>query len=188
MMALEQMEGRLRDTYQFENVCLRGIPLSGQHLVMHSLSDPPAPAKRILVPHNMTFLDGDWTEDKLLENILYVLKIGNLESGDALFVQNLILNVLQITVGEAHPAKANGLKTISKCFAHLNNINAHRLVFIVPKNGKLRRAQCITTQKGSVATKKSHIVSAFESNQWRLEYEIPVPEILIVQPYQGSRK
>jgi hypothetical protein len=173
--------------YQFENICLRGIPLSGQHLVMHSLSVPTAPAERILVPHKMTFLDGDWTEDNLLENILYVLKIGNLESGDAFFVQNLILNVLQISVGEAHPVKANGLKTISKCFAHLNNINAHRLVFVVPKNGKLRSAQCITTQKGSVATKKSHIVSDFESNQWRLEYEIPVPEILIVQPYQGSR-
>lgn len=159
--------------YQFENICLRGIPLSRQDIVVRSPSVPSAPAERITVPAR-TFLDGNWKEDKLLENMLFVPKIGNLESGDAFFVQNQTLFVLQITVAEAHPVKANGLKAISKCFDHLT-INAHRLVFVVPKNGKLRGVQGITTQKGSVAAKQSHIVSDFKSNQWRLEYD-PVSE------------
>lgn len=163
--------------YQFENLCLRGIPLSGQNLEVRSLSVPSAPPERITFPA-MAFLEGDWKAGTLLEDRLYVPKIGNLESGDAFFVQNRIVYLLQITVGEEHPVKANRLKTIGQSLAHLD-IEDYRLVFVVPNNGKLRAAQRITTQKGSVATIPSGIVSVFRSNQWRLEYEIPVPEILI---------
>mmetsp|Transcript_28557 Transcript_28557/g.48271 ORF Transcript_28557/g.48271 Transcript_28557/m.48271 type:complete len:131 (-) Transcript_28557:142-534(-) len=125
----------------------------------------------------MSNLSRNWKLDTLEADILYVPIIGNLESGDAFFLQSdtNTLYVLQITVGETHPVKANGLNVIFERFSNIIVNNCY-LVFVTPKNGQLlRRPQTIVTQRGMECIAQSVAVDKFAKNQWVLEYEIPLP-------------
>ena len=161
--------------YQFENICLRGVPISEKQLQIQSLSRASAPSVCIDVP-KMSNLGRNWKLDELQVDVLYVPIIGNLESGDAFFLQGdtNTLYALQITVGNTHPVKANGLNVI---FQRFSNAGVHDccLVFVTPKNGQLRTRQTIVTQKEKRCTALPEAVRKFAENQWLLEYEIPLP-------------
>lgn len=161
--------------FQFENICLRGVPISGKQLEMQSLSTASAPSVWINVPE-MSTLGRNWKSNALQVDVLYVPIIGNLESGDAFFLQSSTntLYVLQITVGETHPVKANGLNAIFERFSNVC-VRDCCLVFVTPKNGQLRTHQNIVTKKGERSTALSEAARKFGNNQWLLEYEIPLP-------------
>lgn len=164
--------------YQFENICLRGVPISQKRLQMQSLCTMSSVSLSscIKVPE-MSNLGRNWKSSVLERDLLYVPIIGNLESGDAFFLDSTTntLYVLQITVNETHPVNAHGLNVISERFP--NVIERFCLVFVTPKNGKLRKPQKIVTQKGADAIALSEAAKFFSKNQWLVEYEIPIPVV-----------
>jgi hypothetical protein len=127
----------------------------------------------------MSSLDRNWKSNVLEADLLYVPIIGNLESGDAFFFQSSTntLYVLQITVSETHPVKAHGLNVIFERFG--NMVVSCCLVFVTPKNGRLRKRQIIVTQQGADAVAQSEAARKFSTNQWLVEYEIPIPVVTV---------
>jgi hypothetical protein len=150
--------------------------MSGKRLGIKSLGTTPITAV-IDIP-NMSNLDRNWMSDMLQEDMLYIPLIGNMESGDAFFLESRskTLYVLQITVGASHPVKANGLNTIFDRFADVTDCC---LVFVTPKNGQLQKQQLIVTQKGDKSISLPESAKKFKENQWVLEYEIPIPVVTI---------
>jgi hypothetical protein len=139
----------------------------------------------------------------LQPSVLYQPKICNLESGDAFCVipiknnyndnndnkdnncsndisgknnnNSYQLIVLQVTVGEKHPIKANGLKVIFDSFPEniRKQITRKLIVFVTPLNGKLHSIQPIHG-KGNKVMKNSLIrkdIRDFEQGVCRYSIE-----------------
>eukprot|EP01039_Chlorochromonas_danica_P011205 gene11205-12497_t len=164
----------------FEKICLWLKPIAGQTISAQSMQTTET--YNISLPA-MAVLEYHWKENarddeskKLLPNILYQPKISNLESGDAFcvfpsgFGQDglpvFLLVVLQITVGESHPVKVNGLHDIILAYPESIHLRIVKkiLVFVTPLDGKLNSVQPLHTQENKVAqvNKIDTLVQNFE--------------------------
>lgn len=163
----------------FEKICLWLKPIAGQTIAVQTLSKPTE-SFNIHLPL-MNLLEYHWKENarddatkKLQPNILYQPKISNLESGDAFCVlpsgfgqdeqPAFLLVVLQITVGENHPIKVNGLHDIVLAYPEFiqQRIIKKMLVFVTPLDGKLNSVQPLHTQQNKVAQVIPKLVQGFE--------------------------
>ena len=159
----------------FEKVCLWLKPLNGRRIVAASLSG--AAAITFDVPAESHLLQHDWkTTAELPVNKLILPRIANLEAGDSFFVVNesdssFSLIIFQITVGESHPVKVNGLCDIWNAFPSnvKHNITRKVLVFIISLHGSLDREQKFITKRGKITT-VPHIARDFE--QYVCRYQI----------------
>lgn len=168
----------------FEKVCLWLKPIAGQSISARSMET--ANTYNITLPV-MTLLEYHWKENarddltkKLQPNFLYQPKISNLESGDAFCVLPsglandqqpvFLLVVLQITVGENHPVKVNGLHDIILAYPEFvqQRIIKKLLVFATPLDGKLNSVQPLHTQQNKVAQVIPNLVKGFEQCFCRL--------------------
>eukprot|EP01039_Chlorochromonas_danica_P010110 gene10110-11190_t len=160
----------------FEKICLWLKPLDGQRITAASLEGGTdvtldVPPVRYVLPH-------DWKKTAQLSvNVLILPRISNLESGDAFYVvqcphhDSFLLVVFQITVGESHPVKVNGLHDILLAFPETvrNKIKHKALVFVIPKHGTLDKKQKLQTQKEKEAILPPKIVKDFEQYVYRHE-------------------
>ena len=168
----------------FEKICLWLKPIANQTISVELISNP-SNSFRLTLPA-MAILDYHWKENarndlskKLLPNNLYQPKISNLESGDAFCVipwgeQDLqplfCVVILQMTVGENHPVKVNGLHDIILAYPDeiQNWIVEKLLVFITPVDGKLSTVQPYHTQEGKVAERIPNLARGFRQCVCRL--------------------
>ena len=139
----------------FEKICLWLKPLGGQSITAAPLGGGEnliffVPAESHDLPH-------DWKSRKELPvNMLILPRIANLQSGDTFFAVKgenncYRLVVFQITVGESHPVKVNGLDNIVEAFPEgvRKNITDKLLVFVTPNYGTLDKVQALHTIKGA---------------------------------------
>ena len=86
-----------------------------------------------------------------------------------------ILIVLQVTVAEMHPIKANGLTYIYHAFTESirQQINRKIIVFVTPVDGKLRTKQPLHTQ-GRTTFKRDQDIPAEAINfeQWVYRHRV----------------
>jgi hypothetical protein len=163
----------------FEKICLWLKPIAGQAISAKSMQT--AETYSVQLPAAMALLEYHWKENasgdeskKLQPDILYQPKISNLESGDAFCVLSsgldnygqpvFLLVVLQITVGENHPVKVNGLHDIILAYPELIQLRIFKklLVFVTPLDGKLNSIQSLHTQQNKVAQVIPNLVKGFE--------------------------
>ncbi len=141
----------------FEKICLRSHPLKG---LINATNLEDGTLVCFNVPDDEYLLSNDdWNNHKTLPlNKLIKPRISNFESGDAFFAvklnesdkeNNYLLVVFQITVGETHSVKVNGLREILAAFPADYNFTTKALVFVTPNFGKLNKIQKLTTQKGA---------------------------------------
>ena len=138
----------------FEKICLWLKPLGNQSITAAPLGG--GENVTFVVPAESRDLPNDWeTRKELPVNMLILPRIANLQSGDAFFVvkfgsDSFRLVVFQITVGESHPVKVNGLDNIVNAFPEdvRKNITDKLLVFVTPKYGTLDKVQVLHTMKG----------------------------------------
>ncbi len=150
--------GAVSAGHLFEKICLWLVPLSGKTISIHGLPPTPHPsAETINVPSTVKYLAYNWKKLHNLEiGVLHQPLISNLESGDAFCVIEvglaLILIVLQPTIAEHHPVKANGLTDIVQAFSPDIRARIARklIVFVTPVGGKLATSQPIHNQDGKV--------------------------------------
>lgn len=164
----------------FEKICLWLKPIAGRTLRFVSLESSPAELIDLTLP-STALLDYHWKKNaandatkKLQPGFLYQPKISDLESGDAFCLlpfghandQNplFFLVVLQITVGETHPVKVNGLHDIILAYSEeiRNRIRKKLLVFVTPLDGKLNSVQPLLTQQGKVIREIPPLARGFE--------------------------
>eukprot|EP01039_Chlorochromonas_danica_P011834 gene11834-13343_t len=158
----------------FEKVVLWLKPIAGKMIEMRSLEKSGDNNIEITLPSCEILDHSSWQSANKSRNgtlqagLLYQPRISNLESGDCLCVVEmegqLVLVVLQMTVGEKHPVKAHGLKCI--CRAYLPSVRSQIkrkiLCFVIPTHGKLNEKQPFHTKKGIVAAQTTNEVRDFE--------------------------
>ena len=158
------------DGNEFELLCLHGFKISGVEFTAHPLS-PGLPACTVTFPRK-EILALNWRErvDYLKEEVLYIPPYGNLESGDAFCViqlnGKLTLVIIQCTIANDHPVKQNGIRAIYDCCKKKSKLDVKETVimFMIPKNGKLKTLQKIVSQKGNepqraaLKVKKQYII------------------------------
>ena len=78
--------------------------------------------------------------------------------------------ILQITVGEEHPVKVNGLHDIILAYPEeiQKRIVEKLLVFLTPADGKLSTVQPYLTQEGKVAERIPNLARGFRQCVCRL--------------------
>lgn len=174
-LATEKL-GAVSAGHLFEKICLWLVPLSGRKITPKALWSEgkvdDVPLGQITLP-STKILPYNWKKLKdLEEGFLYQPLISNLESGDAFCLLNHnglhMLLVLQVTVGQSHPVKANGLKEIVLAFPEPKRLLIARkvIVFVTPSDGKINAVQALHSQNGTVlsASTVPHEVRDFE--QW----------------------
>lgn len=170
----------------FEQICLWLAPLAEKTISSDKISKISAlpvgdeQFGSISFPQ-MSILTAKWkAEKKLSENVLYQPSIANMESGDAFCVipvkdGNYMLIVLQVTVGESHPIKTNGLKVIVEAFPRdiKDKFVRKIILFVIPKDGKLKgNEQEFHNQQGRPITKDKIPLAARDFEQWVYQHEI----------------
>jgi hypothetical protein len=161
----------------FEKVCLWLSPLDGKTISVKLLEGGGAttvPA-RIKIPHE-EILKPEWRTEGLLPERLYKPDIANLESGDAFFLAAVEgaqqptyrLVIIQITVGENHPIKGNGITSICGAFSQYRAaITEKWILFVTPTDGRLKKAQPYHTQDNKVYTNMPAEVREFAQLVYR---------------------
>lgn len=157
----------------FEKICLWLKPLSGQGITGISMSG--GDDVTFDVPSDRHILSHDWKRTaQLCVNKFILPRISNLESGDAFCVVQrgpncFLLVVFQVTVGNSHPVKVNGLHEILMAYPEIirKKITQKALVFVIPKHGTLDRDQKLQTQKGKEAVRLPTIVEGFKQYVYR---------------------
>ena len=150
-LASEKLGAASAGNHLFEKLCLWLVPLSGSTIRLGQKEDFGGEIK---LPR-MKSLDYNWRDLKNLEEgFLYQPMISNLESGNAFCLVRheeglLTLVILQVTVGEKHPVKANGLKEIVRAFPESTRSLIARkvIIFVTPLDGKLNTVQALHSQK-----------------------------------------
>lgn len=138
----------------FEKIVLWLKPIAETTITLTSLADGTELA--ITLPP-VEILPFDWKSSAngaLRPGCLYQPRIANLESGDCFGVvqhdgANVLL-VLQMTVGDNHPVKANGLRDIVLAYPLdvRNDLRNKLLGFVIPLHGALNSTQPLHTQGG----------------------------------------
>jgi len=162
--------GAVSAGHLFEKMCLWLVPLSGLTITPRPLDKRQQNDSLSIPIPTMERLAYNWRELKNLQvDRLYQPLISNFEFGNSfclLQLTVLTLIVFQITVGEKHPVKANGLKSIVQAFPESirSRIGRKLIVFVTPMEGKIRDVQSIISQKGKEMSKVSVDAQNFE--QW----------------------
>ena len=168
----------------FEKICLWLVPLSGstiQPTALGQREDVGWFGGEMKLPL-MKSLDYNWKDLKNLEEgFLYQPRISNLESGDAFCLVRhddglLTLVILQVTVGEKHPVKANGLKEIVRAFPEpTRSLIARKvIIFVTPLDGKLNTVQALHSQKRKVLSASNIPREVRDFEQWVYRHAIIV--------------
>lgn len=152
----------------FEQICLLLKPLDWQLITAASLENSGSIS--FTMPLERHLLQRDWTRtSELSANLLIVPRISNLEPGNAFCLvqcdtDSYWLVVLQITVGESHPVKANELNEILRSFPEnlRNKITRRVLLFVTPSYGPLIKKQTLQTQKNEPSVLLPGDVQSFE--------------------------
>ena len=158
----------------FEKICLYLKPLNG---TITAAKLGGGDKVTFDVPTVRYPLPGDWKETGELPVNAHILpRISNLESGDSFFVEDdghdgFRLVVFQITVGQSHPVKANGLGKIVKSFPEevRKKIKEKLLVFVIPKHGTLVNVQQLVTKNNTETVKLTTNVRDFQQYVYRHE-------------------
>ena len=156
----KSMLGAVSAGHLFEKICLWLVPLAESTMTPSScvsLKEGQAPLGDIKFPMQC-LLQCQWKlRDNLLLNVLYQPQVSNLEAGDAFCLikqadGTFMLIVLQITIAERHPVKANGLKVIVNAYSEQMKANITRkvILFVIPVDGELRIYQPLYTQNNRV--------------------------------------
>ena len=162
----------------FEKLCLWLVPVAGRTITCESLETREN--QFVAAIPNYEILNRTWKEEhNLVPGVLYQPAVSNMEAGDAFCVLLMngetILIVLQITVAEMHPIKANGLTYIYHAFTESirNQINRKIIVFVTPVDGKLRTKQPLHTQ-GRTTFKRDQDIPAEAINfeQWVYRHRV----------------
>ena len=127
------------------------------------------------VPTEILLLSHDWKKKaELPVNVMFASRTSNLESGDAFYVVSLesgsfLLVIFQMTVGDSHPVKVNGLREILLAFPESvrSKITRKYLVFVIPQHGTLNEVQKLVTQKREEAKVVPRIVEGFQQYVYR---------------------
>ena len=171
-----QKLGAVSAGHLFEKICLWLVPLSCRAVVgALCLSSANSSWDSITLPSIRT-LEYNWKQHgNLTHGVLYQPQISNLESGDAFCVLQLqqstyTLIVVQVTVAEHHPIKANGLGDILNAFPLLPQISRKLILFVTPVDGRLHSAQPLHTKENRVMSVVPVDVQDFE--QWVYRYKI----------------
>jgi hypothetical protein len=162
----------------FEKVVLWLKPVAGQTITWRSLADGTElvmtlPAAEILPRHWKSSTNAD---GMLRPGCLYQPRISNLESGDCFGVVEhdgaYVLIVLQMTVSENHPIRANGLRDIALAYPLdvRNALSKKLLGFVIPMDGALRSIQPLHTRDGKIIERIPVEVQGFE--QYVCQYKI----------------
>ena len=124
------------------------------------------------VPTEILLLSHDWK--KKAELPVNVMILPRIESGDAFYVVSLesgsfLLVIFQMTVGDSHPVKVNGLREILLAFPESvrSKITRKCLVFVIPQHGALDKVQKLVTQKREEAKVVPRIVEGFQQYVYR---------------------
>jgi hypothetical protein len=159
----------------FEKVVLWLKPIAMKTVTFISLEDNKTEIT-VTLPE-VELLAPDWEEvGNLKVGVLYQPKISNLESGDSFCVVEVNdeywLIVLQMTVGQKHPIKANGLQTIVMAYEERSRslLKKKVLGFVIPVDGKLHGVQALHNQDGKVIQKVPKEVKDFK--QFVCRYKI----------------
>lgn len=172
-----ESHGPVSAGHLFEKICLWLAPIAEKTIRPRSLSN--GQEMRIEFPGKQ-LLPIEWkTENMLNADILYQPRICNLESGDAFCLitsdKGYCLVVVQCTVAERHPIRANGLKTIVNAFKTdlRNRIMRKVILFVVPIDGTLKYPQPLVTQDGKVFV--SNVPSEAQNfEQWVYRYDLAI--------------
>ncbi len=171
----------------FEKICLWLKPIAGNTIEIRPISNSPNDSFSLHLPP-MELLEYHWKENarndptkRLQVNICYQPKISNLESGNSFCVvpwgtgvdQQPVyaLAVLQMTVGETHPVKVNGLHDILLAYPEeiQKRIVEKMLIFVTPLDGKLNSVQPLHTQDNKVADSIPQLVKGFKQYVCRIK-------------------
>jgi len=165
----------------FEKIVSWSVPLGGKTLELRGLTDK-AKTFQIKVPLKTEFLTKSWKRGSgsftpLLPGVLYQPRISNLESGDSFCVVEdapdlFLLLIFQMTVGEEHSVKANGLCAIIEAYPDYvkQRMNKKILAFVIPMFGPLRTVQKLHTSDDKVIQKIPSELKDLE--QYICEYKI----------------
>ena len=168
--------GAVSAGHLFEKICLWLVPLAESTMTSSSyvsLKEGQAPLGDIKFP-KQCLLQCQWKlRDNLVSNVLYQPQVSNLEAGDAFCLieqadGTYILIVLQITIAERHPVKANGLKVIVNAYPEQMKANITRkiILFVIPVDGELRSCQPLHTQNNRVIEDANLPPEAKKFEQW----------------------
>jgi hypothetical protein len=164
--------GAVSAGHLFEKICLWLVPFAGRMISPVTLRQDQMALGDITLPQMQTLVC-NWKELHNLQcNVLYQPLIANLESGDAFCLLQLVneysLIVLQVTVGEKHPVKANGLKEIFQAFPVdiKARITRKVIIFVTPMEGKLRTLQPLHNQDDKVMALANIPHDARNFEQW----------------------
>ncbi len=167
--------GSISAGHLFEKICMWLVPISGKLIeeanpLLNRNAILTTPIWNSVRLPEIKYLPYNWKNSNLTSGFLYQPLICNLESGDAFCListeESFMLLVLQVTVGENHPIKVNGLMDIYLSFdlELRNKITRKVLLFVTPFDGKLKSLQPYHTKKGVVIINNNTVVSEFE--QW----------------------
>lgn len=168
------------DGSEFELLCFHGFKFCNVIFPIVPLNGTTGLHKVEVVFPDMEVLTLDWKcrIDYLKPNVLYVPPYGNLESGDGFCVLTIngiqTLIILQCTIAENHPVKANGVAVIRKAMCDVSKVSVEDviLVFVTPSKGKLRTKQNIVSQKGLGLSRIDANVSSIKTKQFYMENEL----------------
>jgi hypothetical protein len=165
------------DGNEFELLCLHGFQISDVEFLAEPLTDNTEPKRVKFPPKQVLVLN--WREqlNYLEANVLYIPPYGNLESGDAFCLMEInerwTLVILQCTIAENHPVKQNGMKVIYDCYKKnpAMKVDDTVIMFMIPKNGKLKTKQPVVTQKrGTVEEVQRGTITV--AAQYKIENEL----------------
>jgi hypothetical protein len=175
--------GAVSAGHLFEKICLWLVPFAGRSIgpdTCFPLKNGQLSLGNITLPQAQT-LAHNWKHHRdLHSNVLYQPLISNLESGDAFCLIHLndsyMLIVLQITVGEKHPVKVNGLKDIYQAFPVeiTERIERKVILFVTPLDGKLCTWQPLHNQDDKVIAPAYIPYDARNFEQWVYRHAINI--------------
>jgi hypothetical protein len=156
----------------FEKIVLYLKPLEDlqQPVCANVLSSTTDETIQLHLPKETQWLPHDWkTRKDLLLNITYNPQISNLTSGDSFCAVSdkpgeMSILVKQVTVGESHKIKANGLVDIVMAYkrSHPMLKIVHKLfLFVLPSNGSLNTVQTLTTLQDTDLIRTSQEANGF---------------------------
>ena len=157
--------------YIFEKLCLWLTPVAGSTITCKALHANMVPL--VLSVPNAKTLDSKWNDNGicLMSGVLY--QLSNMEAGHAFSIQlvngEYALIVLQMTVAEVHPMKADGLSYIYNAYpkAISKLITRKIIIFVTPVDGKLRNKQPIHAQNNDLFVSACDIPSGVDDfEQW----------------------
>ena len=164
------------DGKDFEMHCFHTFKFSGEPFTLKPLVNTQDLEETQVTFPIIEYLPVIWKNvpNAVKPDILYLPRVGNLESGDGFCVMEMngqsTLFILQCTIAENHPVKMNGIVQIYDCYVNNSDVNIDHtvIVFVIPEAGKLQAKQPLTTKKNTVATNIPDKIRSVTNHQYKL--------------------